>query len=220
MGWTGMSLSQIAPGVLCPALGSPGQERRERTRESPVKGHKGDEGTGASSYEERLRELGLISLEKRLRGDLSSVYQYLEGAYKENRARLLSVVPSGRTRGNGHQLQHRRHCLIIKETFCLLLRAAEHWHRLPRQTVDSPSLQIFRSHLDTNPWQPAMLGGPSWAWAWAIWASEVSFNFSHSGILWEDKLSQRNVTCLNSFFPKASPTSWALSVRVMIKIDT
>ena len=28
------------------------------------------------------------------------------------------------------------------------VRVTEHWHRLPREVVESPSMKIFKTHLD------------------------------------------------------------------------
>ena len=58
------------------------------------------------SYEERLRELGLFSFEKRrLRGDLIVAFQYLKGAYKQEGDQLFMRVDDGRARGNGFQVR-------------------------------------------------------------------------------------------------------------------
>ncbi|PKU41981.1 hypothetical protein llap_7726 [Limosa lapponica baueri] len=58
------------------------------------------------SYEDRLRELGLFSLEKRrLQGDLIVAFQYLNGAYKKAGEGLFTRACSDRTRGNSFKLK-------------------------------------------------------------------------------------------------------------------
>jgi len=90
----------------------------------------------------------LFSLEKRrLRGDLRNASKYLQGGCQEDGAKLFPVVPSDRTRGSGHKLKHRKFCVNMRKNF-FPLRVTEHWNRLPREFVDSPSLEIFKTLLD------------------------------------------------------------------------
>jgi len=56
-------------------------------------------------------------------------------------------MPSDRTRRNRHKLKHRKFCLNMRKNF-FPLKVTEHWNRLPRETVESPSLEIFKTCLD------------------------------------------------------------------------
>ncbi|KAK4828907.1 hypothetical protein QYF61_001465 [Mycteria americana] len=130
------------------------------------------------SYEDRLRDLGLSSLEKRkLRGHLIAAFQYLKVAYKKAGEGLFMRACSGRTRGNGFKLKEGRFRLDIRKKFFTMRvsdrkhgngsklhqgrftldiskhfftkRVVKHCNRLPREVVDDPCLSVFKRHLDS-----------------------------------------------------------------------
>lgn len=78
------------------------------------------------SYDERLKELKLYSLEKRKLkerrwlGDLISIWKYLKEERKEDRTSLFPVVPSARPTDDRHKLKCRRFHLNIRK--CLTVQ--------------------------------------------------------------------------------------------------
>jgi len=105
-------------------------------------------GLGSLPYEETLGELGLCSLEKRrLRGDLTAMFQNLKGGYKEDGDSLFTRSPMEKTRSNGYKLLLWRFRLDTRGKF-FTMRTLSHCNDLPREVVDSPTLDTFKIQLD------------------------------------------------------------------------
>ena len=67
--------------------------------------------------------------------------------------RLFLVMHSDRTRSNGLKLEHRKFCANTQKYF-FMIRVMEHCNELPREVEESPSVEIFKTHLGSNLYDP------------------------------------------------------------------
>ncbi|NXC92061.1 TERA ATPase, partial [Cercotrichas coryphoeus] len=80
-------------------------------------------------------------------GDFIVAFQYLKGAYRKDGKGFFVRVYSDGTRVNGFKLKEGRVRWDNRKKF-FPVRVVKPWHRLPREVVDAPSLEVFKARLD------------------------------------------------------------------------
>ena len=106
------------------------------------------EGLGEYSYEDRLRILGLTTLETRfLRADLIEVFKILRGFENLDLDRFFQVVEDGARRGHSFKLFKKRYRLDVGK-FKFASRVCEEWNRLGDGIVSAGTVNVFKTRFD------------------------------------------------------------------------
>ena len=102
------------------------------------------------SYPERLKKLGLPTLEYRQeRADLIQVYKILNNIDLVDKEKLFTITEYRQTRGHPYKLFNRRSRLNIRAN-SYGNRVVNSWNALPEKVVNAPSLNAFKSRLNKH----------------------------------------------------------------------
>ena len=101
------------------------------------------------SYEERLKECGLTTLEtRRLRGDQIEVFKILNGYENIDRNMFFSLKNDSRTRGHEVKLV-KDQCRLDIRKHSFSQRTINEWNKLSTDCVTASSVNMFKNKVDT-----------------------------------------------------------------------
>ena len=100
------------------------------------------------TYEERLKERGLTTLEtRRLRGDKIEVFKILNG-YENIDSNLFSEIKESKiTRGHNFSLVKKQSRLEVRK-FSFLQRTINVWNKLSEECVHASSVNMFKNRIN------------------------------------------------------------------------
>ncbi|CAB3254135.1 unnamed protein product [Arctia plantaginis] len=103
------------------------------------------------SYQERLLELNLPTLEqRRMRGDLIETYKILNHHYNvRDIESMFTMNPNTQLRG--HSMKLSKHlCTSNPRKYFLPNRVVHMWNSLPETVIGAKSINIFKNRLDKH----------------------------------------------------------------------
>jgi len=113
----------------------------------PDEGHKNDLRNGTPLLRGEVERVGVVQPgEEQALGTPYSSLPVLKGRLLE-RWRLFTTACSDRTRGNSFKLRNSRFRLDIRKNF-FTMSVVKHQNWLPREVVESPSLETLKARLD------------------------------------------------------------------------
>ena len=101
------------------------------------------------SYEERLKECGLTTLEtRRLRGDQIEVFKIMNGYENIDRNMFFSLKKDSRTRGH-EVILVKDQCRLDIRKHSFSQRTINEWNKLSTDCVTASSVNMFKNKVDT-----------------------------------------------------------------------
>jgi ribonucleases P/MRP protein subunit RPP40 len=102
-------------------------------------------------YKERLKRLGLTTLEtRRARGDLIETYKILTGKENIQATKFFEISNNPyNLRGHSMKLAVKRSRLDVRK-FSFSQRVVPSWNSLPENVVTAPSTNVFKNRLDQH----------------------------------------------------------------------
>jgi len=134
-------------GVLCSRQGPPEQEGCEAVGMGLEEGHEDDQRAEAPLSWRKTERWACLVWRREGFGESSLQPSALQESLQGGELTFNMIWQWHKRRGNGYKLKEGRFKLGLRnKIFTQIL--VRHWNRLPRESVDAPSLESFKASLD------------------------------------------------------------------------